>query len=118
MGESNRTGLQNELESVMNGRGKVYFLPGENISLEYPCIVYELSTEEFFQSNNRTYAVFDYYDVTIIDPDPTSKIKDDLIKHGFSSIRFDRRYKSDNLYHTVYKICYRRSDANEQNQVG
>lgn len=118
MSESNREGLQNELEFVMNGRGKVYFLPEENIGLKYPCIVYELSDEQFSRSNNRVYVSFDYYDVTIIDPDPTSTIKDDLVRHGFSSIRFDRRYKSNNLYHTVYKICYRRSDANEQNQVG
>ncbi len=107
MSESNRLKFQNDLETVMGDSGKVYFLPGTNVTLSYPCIVYEYSDQEFLRANDRTYVDFEYYDVTIIDVDPTSDIKDRMVRHGFPGIRFDRRYLSDNLYHTVYKICYR-----------
>lgn len=110
MNELQRLSLQTELEEVMNGSGKVYYLPEANVTIKYPCIIYELSNEDFLRANNRPYHSFDSYDVTIIDRDPTSDIPERLVRHGFSGIRFDRRYLSDNLYHTVYKICYR-SDA-------
>lgn len=107
MSESQRLGLQNELEKVMDGSGKVYYLPDLNVKLSYPCIVYELSNEEFTKANNKVYGSLDYYDVVIIDKDPTTPIKDRLVRHGFGGIRFDRRYLSDNLYHFVYRIPYR-----------
>lgn len=106
MSESQRLGIQNALEKVMKGSGKVYYLPDTNVNLNYPCIVYELSDEQYSRANNRVYAALDYYDVTIIDRDPTTSIRDRLVEE-FSGIRFDRRYLSDNLYHFVYRIPYR-----------
>lgn len=106
MSETQRLGIQNDLEKVMAGSGKVYYLPDTNVKLNYPCIVYELSDEQYSKANNRVYGALDYYDVTIIDRDPTTSIRDRLIRE-FSGIRFDRRYLSDNLYHFVYRIPYR-----------
>lgn len=104
--EKFRLRFQEELEAVMGDSGKVYYLPESNVTIDYPCIVYELKTQETSYCNNRVYNTTDTYDVTIIDPDPTSDIRDRLIRHGFNGIRFDRRYKSDSLYHTVYQINY------------
>lgn len=112
MSSEHRLKFQNELENMMGDSGKVYYLPDMNVKLTYPCIVYELSNESYSRSNNKVYVALDYYDVTIIDTDPTTKIRDRLVRYGFSGIRFDRRYLSDNLYHFVYKIPYR-GDVNE-----
>lgn len=111
MSESQRLGIQNELENVIGDSGKVYYLPDTNVKLNYPCIVYELADEQYSRANNRVYGSLDYYDVTVIDRDPTCSIKDRLVRQ-FAGVRFDRRYVSDNLYHFVYRIPYR-GDVND-----
>lgn len=100
---STRLNLQTELESI-DGVKKVYFQPPESVKLIYPCIVYELSNEQFSHADNSLYSKRKRYSITIIDKNPDSSIPDGIEKFKYCS--FNRFFVSDNLNHFVYTIYY------------
>ena len=95
-----RINLQEELKRLCNN---VYFKPPSNMS--YPAIKYEFSGYSTKKANDNIYLADKRYTVTIIDPNPDSKIPDEfLIK--FPKCSFDRAFKSDNLMHWVFTLYY------------
>lgn len=96
--------LHSKLEAI-SGVEKVYYQPPESIKLKYPCIVYELKNIDMEYADNLNYVVKRGYDITLIHQDPDTPIIDRMI-HALPTIRFDRHYVSDNLYHESFVLYF------------
>ena len=101
---ASRLNLHEELIDIL-GNDRVYFQPPENILLKYPCIVYQLNTENSYYANNFTYLLKKQYAITAITTDPDSDLKERIIMH-FPLSRFNRHFVSDGLYHDVINVYY------------
>lgn len=99
-----RLALHEALCSILKTRN-VYFQPPESIKLSYPCIVYSISSVDKRNANNAMYKSAVEYEVTIIDPDPDSKLPIKVM-HYFPMCRFNRSFTSDNLNHSVVTLYY------------
>lgn len=104
MADERRRLLQKELEKCPNIK-RVYFQPPEKMKMEYPCIVYNLSRIETERANNKLYLKHKSYNVTVITSNPDDETVNHLLEN-FESCKFDRQYKSDNLYHNVVTLFY------------
>lgn len=80
----------------------VYFQPPGNVTLVYPCIVYELDQIETLYACDRPYTSNYRYTVTVIDRDPESPITKKLT--ALPLCHHDRHFVSDNLHHDVFTI--------------
>ena len=94
-----------ELNSLLKDIcSNVYFQPPENLKLNFPCIVYSLEGKDVRFADDGKYTKTRKYTVTVVDKNPDSDICENLEELSFC--RFDRRYSSDNIYHTVYSLYY------------
>lgn len=96
-----RLELQSLLESMCD---HVYFQPPNNITMQYPCIVYKRDGEDAKFAGNRPYNRTKRYLVTVIDRDPDSPIPDKV--GSLPMCTFNRFYTADNLNHDVYTIFF------------
>lgn len=81
----------------------VYFQEPRSERMEYPCIKYALNKISTENANNHIYKLDKHYTVTYITKDPDDPIIEGLL-HAFPGIKWDRQYKSSNLYHNVYEL--------------
>ena len=103
--ELRSTQFQMELENLL-GTGNVYFQPGPNVRLKYPCFIYNRKSAYQPKANDKTYLFRPAYEVTYInrdEPDPT--ILEQVARH-FVCCHYDRHYTADNLHHDVFTIYY------------
>jgi len=98
-----RANLQEILKEIL-GSDNVYFQPPPNVSMEYPCIVYQRDYEQTIFAGDKPYARKKRYQVTVIDRDPDSVIPDKIADLPLSS--FDRFYTAENLNHDVFKLFF------------
>lgn len=96
-----RLELQKKLEDALGSRN-VYFQPPSGIKLNYPAIVYKLSSVENRHANNDVYLQDFFYEINVIEKTPNSNLIKDISK--WNKISFSSQYTSDNLYHTVFKL--------------
>lgn len=96
--------LQEALEQLL-GNENVYFQPPSSVKLSYDCIVYRLSKIDLKNADNKKYAKFHAYTVTLITKDPDNPLIDAILD-AFKHISFDRAYVSDNLHHYVYNLYF------------
>ncbi len=96
-----RLELQSLLERLTE---RVYFQPPTNISLVYPCILYQLDGDRTERANNKLYSRTKRYQVTVIDRNPDSELPDKVIE--LPLCEFDRFYTADNLNHTVFTLFF------------
>lgn len=96
-----RLQLQSLLESITE---HVYFQPPNNITLQYPCIVYERDNAESEFANNGNYRYTKRYLVTVIDRDPDSALPDQLAILPLCT--FNRFFTADNLNHDVFNLFF------------
>lgn len=100
-------GLRLELQALFEellGSRNVYFQPPETIKLNYPCIIYERSSNKAIHANNNPFVLFHKYTVTLIDKNPDTVLPDKL--HSLPKTNFDRSFVNDNLYHYVFTIYF------------
>lgn len=96
--------MQEELEEVLGSRN-VYFQPPETVKMKYDAIVYDFSSMSIRPADNIRYLKKKGYDIVAISRNPDNDIVDKLLDH-FQYIRFNRRYKSENLYHDSLTLYY------------
>lgn len=101
---ASRLDLQAALESI-SGVRKVYFQPPESIKLTYPCVIYEFSKYDIKHADDVNYVASKEYELTLIDKNSDSSIPD-LIVQRFKTLRFDRMFVNDGLYHWAFKLFY------------
>jgi len=98
-----RLNLHQKLIDV-SGTGNIYFQPLPNITMKYPCVVYERTKEKDKHANNAVYNSTKCYTATVIDSDPDSDIPDKV--KSLPLTRFTRHFVADNLNHDVYEIYF------------
>lgn len=86
------------------GTRNVYYQPPESVKMKYPAIVYSRDDIVNTPANNGVYKQDRKYQLTVIDPDPDSEIVNKVSL--LPMCIFDRHFKSDNLNHDVFTICY------------
>lgn len=86
------------------GKENVYYQPPANLRMSYPCICYEQSKIQNAAADNRVYLQRIFYQLTVIDSRPDSKITKALMQ--MAKCHYDRPYKADNLYHDVITIYF------------
>ncbi len=96
--------LRDTYEETMfeSSEGRVYFQPPASKKLEYPCIIYKLTDIPSIHANNLPYKVDHCYELTVIDRDPTSPLREAVVR--LPKCRFTRSFTSDNLHHYVFHI--------------
>ena len=82
----------------------VYFQPPSSIRINYPCIVYNRSTDDINRANDKLYMKEKMYRVTVMDKNPDSDIADRLQELPWAVII--SRDVIDNIYHTTLNIYY------------
>lgn len=82
----------------------VYFQPPSSIRINYPCIVYNRSTDYLNRANNSLYMKEKMYRVTVMDKNPDSDIADRLQELPWAVII--SRDVIDNIYQTTLNIYY------------
>lgn len=102
--KTNRLKLDDEIREVL-GSTNVYYQPGPNVTLKYPCIIYRRGDIQPLYADNKTYLNRERYTLTIVSADPDNEIADNLLSH-FSLITYTNRYVSDGLYHDTLEIYY------------
>lgn len=115
-----RLGLQNILEEIFrifreeDGYQHVYYQPGANVTLHYPCVVYMRDGDNALYADNSRYRTSWSYKLTIIDTDPISSCidaeKTKTIIDAISELpkcSYIRHFVNDNLNHDVFKIYYK-----------
>lgn len=100
---ANRLDLQAELEELLGSRN-VYFQPPASVRINYPAIVYTRSDIDNTFADDSVYMQSHFYEVTVIDEDPDSKIVDAISK--LPTCRFSRHFTSENLNHDTFIIYY------------
>ena len=55
---------------------RVYYQPSASVHLEYPCVIYKLEDMPIVHANNRPYHWDHVYQITVIDRDPESEIRE------------------------------------------
>ncbi|MCD8155150.1 MAG: hypothetical protein LUF78_10810 [Clostridiales bacterium] len=100
-------GTRLELHAVLVevlGSDHVYFQPPETLKIEYPCIIYNRTSEMNRFANDSMYYYRKRYEITVIDKDPDTEIPDKVAALPFCI--HDRNYTADNLNHYIYKLYY------------
>lgn len=100
---ANRLDLQAELEELLGSRN-VYFQPPASVRINYPAIVYTRSDIDNTFADDSVYMQSHFYEVTVIDEDPDSRIVDAVSK--LPTCRFSRHFTSENLNHDTFIIYY------------
>ena len=98
-----RLELQKILTNIL-GTNYVYFQPPESVKLTYPCIVYQYETGDTQFADDLPYVFRRRYQVTVIDPDPDSKIQDKIAQ--LPRCLNDRNFTTDNLNHYSFNLYY------------
>ena len=86
----------------IDSQKRVFFQPGSDTKLSYPCLLYKLSGIPVDHANNRPYKVEHAYDLTVIDRDPVSPLREAVALLPYCQMT--RAYESDGLHHYVFRI--------------
>lgn len=102
--EERRIALGNELKALFGSAVNIYFQPPENLRMTYPAVIYERFNINTKYADNCVYGTTTEFHVTIVDSDPDSTLVDKM--SNFRTSSFVRQYKSNGLYHDVFKLFY------------
>ena len=94
-----RSDFHNRLEKL---GCRAYFQPPSNVSMGYPCIVYELDRIGKKRADNGVYLKTRRYQVKLITKNPDDPMVDALASMVHSE--FERHYTIDTLNHFVFNI--------------
>lgn len=94
-----RRDFHNRLETLGY---RAYFQPPSNVSIGYPCIVYELDRIVKKRADNGVYLKTRRYQVKLITKNPDDPMVDALASMVHSE--FERHYTADGLNHFVFTI--------------
>ena len=98
-----RLSFQSLLETLL-GSENVYYQPPPNVTMQYPCIVYEDDDDSVKRADNQVYDWTQRYQVTYIDKNPDSEVKKLLRLLPYSS--FSRHFATSGLNHDVFVIYH------------
>lgn len=82
----------------------VYHQPPSNVSMQYPCIKFEIEAADVAHADNVKYRKNQRYQVTIMDWDPDSSLFDLVDELQWS--RHDRSFAVNDLNHHVFTLYF------------
>lgn len=83
----------------------VYFQPAENVTMKYPCFVYERENILIRSADNGPYTMHDSYQVTFIrQNDPDSPVIRAVL--GIPNSSFSTHFATSGLNHDVFVIYH------------
>ena len=88
----------------VGGTENVYFQPPTGYMMRYPAIVFTRTTPAKKFANDSVYFRMSCYEVTVIDPDPDSKIARNIEQIPYCA--HDRHFKKDNLNHDTFTLYH------------
>ena len=103
-----RLDLHHTLKSVfeeatgLKSDKRIWFQSPGSEKLTYPCIIYKLNDMPPIWANNRPYQVEHEYELTVIDRDPKSPLREAV--SFLPQCKFVRPFESDGLHHYVFQI--------------
>lgn len=105
--EQRRLDLDALLRTLMpeGAEENVYFQPPENLTMEYPCIRYNIGFAESSFADNNPHRYTERFQITIIDEDPDTTIRQRLVE-TLPMCSFNRWYPADDLNHYVYNVFF------------
>lgn len=99
--DKSRYDLDKILRDIL-GSDNVYFSPPDGMRMNYPCVVYHLSSIRTVKADNKKYLKIPRYTITLIDEDPDSIYMEPLLDLPHCSM--DNVFTYDNLNHFVYTL--------------
>ena len=87
---------------IRDSERRVLYQPPASFMLSYPCILYKLNQMPPTFANNYPYQVEHQYELTVIDREPNSTLREEIAKQ--QKCTFVRSFESDNLHHYVFHI--------------
>lgn len=97
--------LHNELLRILGDNTRhVYFQPPENLTMEYPCIVYERHDIDNVHANNEVYLQGCRYRIIVIDKNPDSLIVERMSQ--FPTARHEKHYVVNGLHHDTFIVIF------------
>lgn len=100
---TDRLGLQQKLEDILGVR-HVYFQPPETLKIEYPAVIYRLSSISDRRADNCLYKDDWQYEVILVDKQPNSQYIEKIL--ALPKCRFGRHYVAENLNHYIFYIYH------------
>ena len=82
----------------------VYFQPDENISMQYPAIVYAVDFQAVSYADNFAHRRTDRYQVTAIDRNPDVPVREKI--ETLPMCTFSRAFVSEGLNHRIYTLYF------------
>lgn len=82
----------------------VYFQPGSNVHMTYPCIVCEFEGPEDRIADNRHYLTYGKYSLKYIHKSPSMEKFEEF--HDLHNCSWDRRFIADGMYHDCWIIYF------------
>lgn len=101
-----RLELHERLCDILGSRN-VYYMPGSDVTMHYPCIRYSMANIDQRYANNRNYMNKTQYTITLITDDPDTDLRDRL-QEFFKEFPYSENptYTVDNLCHDVFNVYY------------
>lgn len=95
-----------ELQELLSGIvDNVYFQPPENLTIKYPCIVYERTNALTNYADNNPYQITKRYTITLITrTSDNDEYLDQLLKLPMCT--FDRQFVTEGLVHDVFTMYF------------
>lgn len=82
----------------------VYFQPGSNMTLKYPCIVYEFEKPLDKLADNDYYGTYGKYQLTHIYKAPSNRKFDEFRKLPYCN--WNQSFITEGFYHDIYVIYF------------
>jgi len=98
---------QQELQTLLSefpGVTDAYFQKPGNLTLVPDYIVYEIDDEYVLRADDRAFAFFNKYTVTLVTRDQECPVKQLIRDLPYAS--FDRMFIAGGLYHFVYNLYF------------
>lgn len=99
-----RSEFHSVVKNAVGAGVTVYFQPKSNITMQYPCIVYERARGETDFANNHPYLRNKRYTLTVIDRDPDSVIPERIAE--LEMCVHSSFFVSENLNHDVFDVFF------------
>jgi len=82
----------------------VYYQPPNNMTIEFPCVLYARDDSFSEHADNRPYIHAKRYQLTVVDRNPDSPLPDQV--EALPLCSFDRAYAMDELNHWVFNLYF------------
>lgn len=107
MDQDHRNARREELDALLvevSGTENVYFQPPPNLTMQYPCVVYERDSADTEFADNRPYHRTQRYQVSVISRNPDSEIPSKIAE--LPMCIHSRFFTADNLNHDVFTLFF------------